>query len=88
LHRWLVGFLAGLTAVRDPSTHTSDEEGVMWEFRHIVRTLVSALLDPRRTERRGWRSHAVDWLPPVLGPEDYSIGMMADRSASWYFDRS
>ena len=59
----------------------------MWEFRHKVRTLVSGLLDPRRTTRRAPADRSVDWLPPVLGPEDYSIGMMADRSASWYFDR-
>jgi len=73
--------------MRDPSTHTSDEEGVMWEFRHKVRTLVSGLLDPRRTKRRVSHNPSTDWLPPVLGPEDYSIGMMADRSASWYLDR-
>jgi len=30
---------------------------------------------------------AIDWLPPVLGPNNWSIGMMADRSAAWYFDR-
>lgn len=32
-----------------------------------------------------------DWLPPVLGPSDWSSGLMAsmaDRSAAWYFDRS
>jgi hypothetical protein len=73
--------------MRDPSAHTSDEEGVMWEFRHKVRTLVSGLLDPRRTKRRASHSPFTDWLPPVLGPEDYSVGIMADRSASWYFDR-
>jgi hypothetical protein len=31
-----------------------------------------------------------DWLPPSLGPSDWTHGMMeamADRSASWYFDR-
>jgi hypothetical protein len=59
----------------------------MWEFRHKVRTLVSGLLDPRRTTRRVPVDRSVDWLPPVLGPEDYSIGLMADRSASWYLDR-
>ena len=30
---------------------------------------------------------SVDWLPPVLGPNDWPAGIMADRSASWYFDR-
>jgi hypothetical protein len=59
----------------------------MWEFRHKIRTLVFRVFDPRRTERRVSRSRSTDWLPPVLGPEDYSIGIMADRSASWYFDR-
>ena len=60
----------------------------MWEFRHKVCTLVSGLFEPRRSERRVSSGRSTDWLPPVLGPEDYSIGMMADRSASWYFDRN
>ena len=33
----------------------------------------------------------LDWLPPVLGPADWSSGelaSMADRSAAWYFDRA
>jgi hypothetical protein len=32
-----------------------------------------------------------DWLPPVLGPGDWSSGLMAsmaDRSTAWYFDRA
>jgi len=31
-----------------------------------------------------------DWLPPVLGPSDWSGGLiqtMADSSTAWYFDR-
>jgi hypothetical protein len=31
-----------------------------------------------------------DWLPPVIGPSDWSYGMMqtvADSSSAWYFDR-
>jgi hypothetical protein len=31
-----------------------------------------------------------DWLPPVLGPSDWSYGLMqtmADSSTAWYFDR-
>jgi hypothetical protein len=66
---------------------TSDEEGAMWEFRHKVRRLVFGLIEPRRTGRHVSRGRSTDWLPPVLGPEDYSIGMMSDRSASWYLDR-
>jgi hypothetical protein len=32
----------------------------------------------------------VDWLPPVLGPADWSSGLlasMADKDSAWYFDR-
>jgi hypothetical protein len=32
----------------------------------------------------------MDQLPPVLGPSDWSDGllqMMAESSAAWYFDR-
>ena len=59
----------------------------MWELQHNVRTLVSGMLAHRRSDRRVTASPGTDWLPPVLGPDDWSIGMMADRSASWYFDR-
>lgn len=58
----------------------------MWEFRHKVRSLVSAVWAHPRTARRS-AGGAADWLPPVLGPQDWSIGMMSDRSASWYFER-
>ncbi|HEY3146607.1 MAG TPA: hypothetical protein VGJ75_09660 [Dongiaceae bacterium] len=59
----------------------------MWEFRHKVRTLVSGMLAHRRHPQRVSPGRAADWLPPVLGPDDWSIGMMSDRSAGWYFDR-
>ena len=59
----------------------------MWEFRHKIRTLVSGMLATPRYERRLAPGRSTDWLPPVLGPEDWSIGMMSDRSASWYLDR-
>jgi hypothetical protein len=58
----------------------------MWELRK-VRDLVSGMLVRRRAWRRTSAGRAVDWLPPVLGPGDWSIGIMADRSAGWYFDR-
>lgn len=60
----------------------------MWELRHKVRTLISSMLQARRPARRATAGGSTDWLPPVLGPEDWSIAMMADRSSSWYFDRS
>jgi hypothetical protein len=31
-----------------------------------------------------------DWLPPILGTDDWSNGLlaaMADRSSAWYFER-
>jgi hypothetical protein len=59
----------------------------MWELRHKARILVSSMLASRRPARRAAASGSTDWLPPVLGPEDWSIAMMADRSSSWYFDR-
>ena len=58
----------------------------MLKFWDKVRILVSGLLEPRRSVRHVSPSRSADWLPPVLGPEDYAIGIMAGRSASWYFD--
>ena len=59
----------------------------MLGFHHTIRTLVHGILEPRRTLRRS-AGRATDWLPPVLGPNDWSAGIMADRSAGWYFDRN
>jgi hypothetical protein len=59
----------------------------MWDMQQI-RTLVYGLLAHGRSERRVPASPATDWLPPVLGPGDWSVGMLADRSVGWYFDRS
>jgi hypothetical protein len=59
----------------------------MWQLRLQFRNLVSGMLARRRSERRISPGSAADWLPPVLGPEDWSIGLMADRSAAWYLDR-
>lgn len=59
----------------------------MWEFRHKVRTLFSSILARQQSGRRTGPGRASDWLPPVLGPNDWSVGIMADRSATWYFER-
>ncbi len=59
----------------------------MWELGHKVRTWISGALVRRRSDTRISVGRAADWLPPVLGPDDWAIGMMADRSAGWYFDR-
>jgi len=60
----------------------------MWELQHKVRFVVSSMLARRRPVRRASGGPAIDWLPPVLGPNDWSLGMMADRDAAWYFDRA
>jgi hypothetical protein len=74
--------------MRDLNPSGTHEEGVMWELRHKARILVSSMLASRRSPRRPDAGGSMDWLPPVIGPEDWSIAMMADRSSSWYFDRS
>ena len=52
-----------------------------------VARLMRALLRRGPTMKFGMNS-AGDWLPPVLGPGDWSVmASMADRDAAWYFDR-
>lgn len=51
----------------------------------VVRRLRATPSERQTAPVAGARSS--DWLPPVLGPEDWSIGLLADRSAGWYFDR-
>jgi len=55
----------------------------MWDF---FRTVIANALT-RQPSRRRPEAPATDWLPPVLGPYDWQSGMMADRSAAWYFER-
>jgi len=59
----------------------------MWEIQK-VRTLVSKLLARHYPRHRVSGGPATDWLPPVLGPDEWSLGIMCDRSAGWYFDRN
>lgn len=59
----------------------------MWVFGEGIKALISRHLARRQAEQVASTSRATDWLPPVLGPEDWSIGLMCDRSASWYLDR-
>jgi len=30
---------------------------------------------------------ASDWLPPVLGSDEWPLAVMIDRSTAWYLDR-
>ena len=54
-----------------------------------VRVLIQKL--QQRQPKTPFRdSSGRDWLPPVLGPSDWSYGLMqsmADGSTTWYFDR-
>lgn len=61
----------------------------MWGIRQSIRTLI-AIRRRGGAERRAGRpeASATDWLPPVMNPSDWSLGLMADRSAGWYFDRN
>ena len=60
----------------------------MWLIETGVRTVRRFIAGPsEQRERNTSGSRGVDWLPPVLGPEDWSIGLLADRSAGWYFER-
>ena len=59
----------------------------MWDFGHKISALISRRLARRDARQPASPSRATDWLPPVLGPEDWSIGLMCDRSAGWYLDR-
>lgn len=62
----------------------------MWGLQQSIRTLVAFSRRGRGAERRAGRpeASATDWLPPVMNPGDWSMGLMADRSAGWYFDRN
>jgi hypothetical protein len=54
-----------------------------------VGTLIANSLSREPTIPFGGNS-SNDGLPPVLGPSDWSHGLvasMADSSAAWYFDR-
>lgn len=54
----------------------------------IGRTLARVSMSD--TEPANCTHGGVDWLPPVLGPADWSNGLivgMADSSNAWYFDR-
>jgi hypothetical protein len=45
----------------------------------------------RRAPALAFGDRDLDWLPPVLGPGDWSsaaMASMADGSARWYFDRA
>lgn len=65
----------------------------MWGIQQAIHTLIAVGRRRRRADRP--IEHPVgreagpgtDWLPPVLGPQDWQIALMADRSAGWYFDR-
>jgi hypothetical protein len=55
----------------------------------LLGTIIENLLSRDSTIHSA--AHAgTDRLPPVLGPSDWSDGLMAsmaDRSTAWYFDR-
>ena len=67
----------------------------MWDIPISIRALLAfgqRAVHRHRTDPvpdvPGQHAGPTDWLPPVLGPTDWQLGLMADRSAGWYFDRS
>jgi hypothetical protein len=61
----------------------------MTQLLNGIRTLIGDFLS-REPEIRPHGNTSRDWLPPVLGPGDWSHGFvesMADNSTAWYFDR-
>ena len=52
-----------------------------------ISALVSDPLARSQVRRRLSAQDTMDWLPPVMGPHDWSAGMMADRSTCWFFER-
>lgn len=60
-------------------------------MRGFIRSIDRLVAFLTRWERStGPKGSELDWLPPVLGPADWSSGLlasMADKSAAWYFDR-
>jgi hypothetical protein len=54
-----------------------------------IRALIGEVWRREPTVRFGGGPGA-DWLPPVLGPDEWSYGLtqaMADGGSAWYFDR-
>jgi uncharacterized protein YjiS (DUF1127 family) len=56
---------------------------------HMLRDIGVTRADIARTERQAppVAGSARDWLPPVLGPDDWRLAAMSDRGAGWYFGR-
>ena len=64
------------------------EKNMKGLLRRIAGVIARVL--PPDGEPASSRRGGADWLPPVLGPADWSYGFiasMADSSNAWYFDR-
>jgi hypothetical protein len=57
----------------------------MWNLHRLLRRAIEGLTG--RHTRRFMAEGRNDWLPPALGPQDWYIGLYADRDSAWYFDR-
>lgn len=61
----------------------------MFGFLRQILAPIANLLSPEPTIRFGGNA-GKDGLPPVLGPNEWSHGLleaMADSDTAWYFDR-
>lgn len=59
----------------------------MWQFIRKLCTRFFGVWTQHRSEPRPTFGGTVDWLPPVLGPGEWSLGLMSDLNVAWYFDR-
>jgi hypothetical protein len=72
-----------------PPVAANTREMAMLAILQQVYALIARSLSPEPTIRFGGNSGR-DALPPVLGPSEWSQGLlegMADSSTAWYFDR-
>ena len=61
----------------------------MQQMLQILTTMFGSV--GRRAPALAFGGQGHDWLPPVLGPGDWSsaaLAIMADSSARWYFERA
>lgn len=61
-------------------------------MRELLNRLRALMQTPGRQDRtvRLGEGSSRDWLPPVLGPSEWSDGLvqaMAESGGAWYFDR-
>jgi hypothetical protein len=79
----------GFTTTCDPSVqfiNLAEREADVVNFLKCLGRILFSLTELRRTGQSEGEASS-DWLPPVWGPTDWSIGVMADNGAKWFHER-